>query len=106
MTTSHSVRGALGFSEPLGGGVRPKFHANDNTKDVLNVTPRVVFIEDVRYRATPPSLDIEGFRLYPHTTAVRDFRDRAELERVHMDEIRELLLNVSGADHVTVNAPG
>jgi hypothetical protein len=51
-------------------------------------------------------LDIEGFRLHPHKSAIRDFRDRAELERVHVEEIRELLLTVSGADHVTVTGPG
>jgi hypothetical protein len=102
--TSHSVLGTLGFSEPM--GFRPKFHANDNTKDVLNVVPRAVPIEDVRYRQTPPSLDRDGFRLYPHKTAVGDFRDRSELEQVHVGEIRELLLNVSGADHVTVTGPG
>jgi hypothetical protein len=88
------------------GGVRPKFHANDNAKDVLNVVTRAVPIEDVRSRATSPSLDIDGFRLYPHKSAVSDFRDRSELERVHVEEIRELLLNVSGADHVTVTGPG
>ena len=102
--TSHSVLGTLGFSEPM--GVRPKFHANDNTLDVLNVVPRAVPIEDVRRRATPASLDVEGFRLYPHETAVLDFRDRAELERIHIEEIRQLLLAVSGADHVTVTGPG
>ncbi len=102
--TPRSVLGTLGFSEPL--GVRPKFHANDNTRDVLNVVPRAVPIEDIRYRATPPSLDVEGFRLYPHATAIRDFRDREELERVHVGEIRDLLLAVSGADHVTVTGPG
>jgi hypothetical protein len=102
--TSHSVLGTLGFSEPL--AVRPKFHANDTTKDVLNVVPREVPIEDVRYRATAPSLDLEGFRLYPHETAIRDFRDRDELERIHIGEIHDLLLSVSGADHVTVTGPG
>lgn len=100
----HSVLGTLGFSEPM--AVRPKFHANDTTQDVLNVVPRAVPIEDLRYRATPPSLDIDGFRLYPHRTEVRDFRDRGELERVHVGEIHELLLAVSGADHVTVTSPG
>src|SRR5262249_41636729 len=84
----------------------PKFHANDNTLDVLNVVPRAVPIEDLRYRANPPSLDIEGFSLYPHKSAVREFRDRSELMRVHAEEIRELLLAVSGADHVTVTGPG
>lgn len=86
--------------------VRPKFHANNNTLDVLNVVPRTVQIEDARWRATPPSLDVEGFRLYPHRSAVTDFRDPGEVERVHVEEIRELLLAVSGADHVLVRGPG
>ena len=101
---AHTVPGTLGFSEPM--AVRPKFHANDNTLDVLNVAPRSVPIEDLRYRADPPSLDVEGFRLYPHKSVVGDFGDRGELERVHVGEIRELLLAVSGADHVTVTSPG
>jgi hypothetical protein len=102
--TAHSVVGTLGFSEPM--TARPKFHANNNTLDILNVVPRAVEIEDARYRATPPTLDIEGFRLYPHKSAVRDFRDRSEVERVHGEEIRELLLAVSGADHVNVTGTG
>src|SRR5262249_51947513 len=102
--TPHSVLGTLGFSEPM--DVRPKFHANDNTKDVLNVVPRAVPIEDARLRATPPWLDVDGFRLYSHKSAVVDFRDRGELERVHAEEIHELLLNVSGADHVMITGPG
>ncbi len=99
-----TVLGTLGFSEPM--AARPKFHANDNTLDVLNIVPRAVAIEDARHRAIPPALDIEGFRLYPHRTAIRDLRDREELERVHVGEIRDLLLTVSGADHVTVTGPG
>jgi hypothetical protein len=102
--TAHTVVGTLGFSEPM--AVRPKFHANDTTLDVLNVVPRAVPIEDVRYRATLPSLDAEGFRLYPHRSEVRDFRDRTEVERIHPHEIRKLLLEVSGADEVIVNGSG
>jgi hypothetical protein len=102
--TARTVVGTLGFSDPM--AERPKFHANNNTLDVLNVVARAVPIEDLRYRAMAPSLDIEGFRIYPHASAVRDFRDRAEVERVHVEEIRELLLSVSGADHVTVTGAG
>lgn len=101
MTDSTStVFGSLGFSEPM--AIRPKFHANNNTMDLLNVVPRSVPIEDARLRTAAPSLDIEGFRLYPHHSVVRDFRDKAELERVHVEEVRRLLLEVSGADHVVV----
>lgn len=99
-----SVRATLGFSEPM--STRPIFHANDTTRDVLNVVPRSVSIEDARHRAGAPALDIEGFSLYPHRSAVRDFRDRSEVERVHVEEIRRLLLAVSGADHVVVTGSG
>jgi len=102
--TPHKVIGTLGFSEPM--AVRPKFHANDKTRDVLNVVPRAVPIEDLRGRVVAPSLDGEGFRLYPHRSEVSDFRDPAEVQRVHMQEIRELLLEVSGADQVVVTGAG
>jgi hypothetical protein len=85
---------------------RPKFHANDTTLDVLNVVPRAVPIEDLRRRATASSLDVEGFCLYPHHSAVRDFRDSGEVERLHIEEIRRLLLEVSGADQVVVTGVG
>jgi hypothetical protein len=102
--TPARVIGALGFSEPM--GVRPKFHANDTRRDVLNVVPRAVPIEDARQRAQPPSLDVEGFCLRRHTSQVRDFRDPGEIERVHVEEVRQLLLEASGADHVEVNPRG
>ena len=86
--------------------VRPRFHANDISRDVLNVVPRAVPIEDARQRAEPPSLDVEGFCLVATREPVRDFRDRAEIERVHVEEIRQLLLAVSGADHVDVTEHG
>ena len=98
------VIGKLGFSEPM--AVRPRFHANDISRDVLNVVPRAVEIEDLRHRKDAPSLDAEGFCLVPHQSSVRDFRDRAEIERVHVEEIRQLLLSVTGADHVAVNSAG
>lgn len=99
-----SVKGSLGFSEPMRG--RPRFHANDTSRDVLNVVPREVLIDDARRRATAPMLDVEGFQLTAHHSAVRDFRDRAEVERTHRAEIRELLLAVTGADEVVVASAG
>jgi hypothetical protein len=101
---ARTVVGSLGFSEPMAG--RPKFHANNHSLDVLNVVRHPVTIEDVRHRETPPSLDVEGFCIRPHRSAVQNFRDGGEVERVHMEEIRELLLEASGADHVIVTGKG
>jgi hypothetical protein len=104
MQSAHAVTGSLGFSEPM--NVRPKFHANDTSRDVLNVVPRAVAIEDARRFAAPATLDREGFCLRPHRSQVGDFRDPAEINRIHVDEIRELLLAASGADHVQVTGNG
>ncbi|HEV2700526.1 MAG TPA: CmcJ/NvfI family oxidoreductase [Steroidobacteraceae bacterium] len=98
------ILGTLGFSEPM--TTRPRFHANDNTLDVLNVVPRAVAIHDARHPTTAASLDVEGFRLYPHQSAVKDFRNKGEVEAVHVEEIRRLLLAVSGADQVVVTGAG
>lgn len=87
-------------------GVRPQYHANDIARDVLNVVPRAVPIEDLRRRATAPSLDAEGFRIVGHASRVGDFRNREEIERVHHAEIRELLSEVTGADHVALAGAG
>ena len=86
--------------------LRPKFHANDTSRDVLNVVPRAVEIHDARRRTQSPSLDLEGFSLRAHASAVRNFRDADEIARVHVAEIRELLLAASGADHVEVTGSG
>lgn len=99
------VTGALGFSDPLP-GVRFKFHANDTTLDVMNITQRNAPISDARALSPSASLDTQGFTLVGHKSAVRDFRDQEEIKRVHVDEIRDLLLGLTGADDVEVRGFG
>jgi hypothetical protein len=48
------------------------------------------------------SLDNQGFQLVHHETAVRDFYDRAEVEKVYYLEIEALLKKATGADKVVV----
>ena len=85
---------------------RPRYFANDHSRDVLVLDPRTMQIEDARTRATAPSLAAEGFTLVEHRSAVRDFRDRDEVARVHPAEIEELVQRVTGADAVVVSSPG
>lgn len=99
------VTEALGFSESFS-DVRLKFHANDTSLDVMNITQRDAPISDARELAPPPSLDVEGFTLVGHKSAVHDFRDQEEIKRVHVDEIRDLLLEATGADEVEVRGLG
>ncbi len=85
---------------------RPRFYANDHSRDVLNLDPRTIRIENVRGPGTAPALDREGFTLVPHRSAVVDFRDQQEITRVHYPEIEQLLLNLCAADRVVVTSPG
>ena len=81
---------------------RPRFYANDHSRDVLNLEGRTLQIEDVRRNSQWPSLQREGFCLVEHRSAVGDFRDPAEIMRIHYAEIEELLLEQTGADYMAV----
>ncbi len=94
------VSARLGFTGPM--DCKPKYHANDTSLDVLNIVQEQVPIEDIRSWDAAPSLDVEGFHLYPHKSVVTDFTRVEEVERLHGEEIRDLLLAVCGADQVQV----
>lgn len=85
---------------------RPRYHANDSSRDTIVIDPQEVRIEDMRGSDDAPRLDREGFALIHHESAVPDFRDRDAVARIHPDEIKALLLEVSGADEVVISGPG
>jgi hypothetical protein len=103
-TGVRKVKGSINYLNAM--AERPRFYANDHSRDVLDLDPRTVEIEDARSWPTPPDLDVEGFMLTPHQSAVKDFRDTAEVAAIHPREIEELLLKVTGADRVVVNGAG
>ncbi len=63
--------------------------------------PRSVVIRNARL-GEEPSLDRQGFRLVHQQTAVRDFYDREEVEKVYYPEIEVLLKEATGAEKVVV----
>jgi hypothetical protein len=85
---------------------RPRYFANDHSRDLLVLDPRTVPIADARTRGTPASLEREGFALVEHRSAVANFRDPALVARIHPAEIEQLVQQVSGADAVVVTSPG
>jgi hypothetical protein len=85
---------------------RPRYYANDHSRDVLVLDEHAISIEDARHRTVPPSLDREGFALVAHTSSVKDFRDPARVALVHPQEIVRLVSELSGADRVVVGSPG
>jgi len=83
---------------------RPRYHANDCSRDVLEIVP--VEMEIIDARELDATLDEAGFTLVPHRSALADFTDREAVSAIHRQEIIELIASLSGADQVLVNNPG
>ncbi len=83
---------------------RPRYYANDHIRDELAIDPQSMSIFDGR--AAGASLEREGFTLIRHESAVADFTDADAVRAVHRDEIATLIKSLSGADSVSVTAPG
>ncbi len=62
----------------------------------------VVQIEDGRPNQTKHTLDVEGFKLVDHASAVTDFYDLNQIENVYETEIRALVTNATGANRVFI----
>ena len=97
------VEAEINYLAPM--AERPRYHANDQSRDVLELAPTCVGITDLRDAAGQPDLDREGFTLVTHRTGIEDYTDRTS-DAIHKPAIRDLLLQLSGADEVVVNAPG
>ncbi len=83
---------------------RPRYYANAHERDEVDIAPVLMPLLDGRIAGT--TIDREGFAQVEHHSAVRDFRDRDEVARVHRREIEDLVQAQTGADHVHVSAPG
>lgn len=81
-------------------GIRPEVWNEDFSRNILPLVPVAVMITDGSTLAEPPSLDREGFALLPHRTAVADLADSIEASEDYRCELRDMLLTVTGADHV------
>ncbi len=98
------VEGSINYAAPM--RVRPRFYANDHSRDVLELEARTVQIEDARAGAQAPSLGCEGIALVRHRSAVGDFRNPIEVAALHPREIEQLVLGLSGADAAVVTGAG
>jgi len=61
-----------------------------------------VRIRNAREIANSLSLDIQGFRLVQQESAVHDFYDKDEVERVYYAEVEQLLRRTTGAEKVVI----
>lgn len=95
-----TVTGTINYIGPM--TERPRYYANDHSRDVLELDPRVVTITDARSSPVAPSLIREGFQIVEHHSAVTDFGDAEQVSRYGLPEIEKLMLELSGADRVSV----
>jgi len=84
--------------------VRPRYFANDSSRDTVVIDARRMEIADARDRA--PRLDREGFVRVDHRSTIADFADADAVMAIHRDEIAALIAGLSGADYVAVPNPG
>ncbi len=76
----------------------------DVSRNVHVLDPRIVTIRETRADPDPPRLDREGFQLVRHTSAVRDYLDAPQLERVYYAEICALIRTLTGARAAAIAA--
>jgi hypothetical protein len=77
---------------------RPRYFANDHSRDTVVVEQHAMPAHDARLM--DGGLDDAGFTLVAHRSMVADFEDREAAARIHCPEIAELVGAVTGADHV------
>ena len=116
---SHTVPAtpATAASQPLSGvqapltficrsEVKPVLHSAALTggapRELFKTEQRIVLIRDARPSADMLSLDREGFVLLRYGTAVTDFYDEDQVERIYYPEIEVLLRGTTGARRVVV----
>ncbi|GAA0268107.1 CmcJ/NvfI family oxidoreductase [Alteraurantiacibacter aestuarii] len=97
-----SVRAPIGYSRRT--TRKPFFYANAHEKDFVPLEPAEVDITDAR--GMDCSLDVEGFTLVEHRSAVADLTDLAQVAAVHAGEIADLLKAQTGCDHVDMFSRG
>jgi len=99
---SRLLRASVNYVAPMAS--RPRYHANDISRDVIDLDPREVEIGDAR--AETPSLGREGFTLVRHKSRVADFRDADAVRAIYAPEVEALVRDLCGADVVKVTSPG
>jgi hypothetical protein len=98
------VKAELNYLAPTGD--KPRTYTFEPPAGVPRTTavndPHKIVITDARRVLADLALDEEGFGLVHHTSAVRDFYEDEEVERVYYPEAERLLKDLTGADRVHV----
>jgi hypothetical protein len=94
-----TVPGELHYLAP-GSTVLRRFTAPGASVNTGAYEPHVVPIRDGRPVQETFRLDVHGFELVPHRSAVADFTDKSEVEAVYLPEVVDFVKQHTGADAV------
>ena len=99
-----TVRGVLNFAERSADKAYTyTFKPPEGVKGTnIVVQPETVTIENIRPAAAGLDVDVQGFQIVSHHTAVRDFWDEAQTLALGHPEVADLVKAVTGASRVVV----
>lgn len=97
-TLSLNCRSAINYIADMSG--RPYVDVEGRANSIIATEAHEVEFIDARPLAEDLALDVQGFKLVRHQTAVRDFHDPAEVEGLYLREMADLVKAQTGADHV------
>ena len=97
------IEASIDFLGPCVG--KPRFYERSEDLNNLPLETRLVRIEDLRGVTPTPSLEVEGFELVKHTTAVADFFDPAG-RTLYLREMEDLVRELTGAVKVVALGNG
>ncbi len=86
-------------------GERSIFYPAEREKSVWPAEDHAVTLTDMRPLQQQLTIARNGFALLNHTTAVKDFFDPAEVEKVFFPEVIELAKRLNGAVHAVAFGP-
>ena len=90
----------LANAAPEDGSRWLQYWINDPTRTNMISAPHDVAVRDARPIADRLDLDVEGFRLVSHKSAVRDYRDPEHVAKHQPREVEELVKELTGAAKV------
>ena len=98
--TKAQLRFLANLEEPL--VYIPSKGGGDATGHVGNYTMQEVDVHNGRIEKPTSCLDIEGFKLVQQKSEVQDFYNDLEIQTTYHDEVRSLLLAITGAARVEI----
>lgn len=99
MTSPADVEATLNFVR-RDSAINRRFTFPGDEVNTGKFEPHRVTIRDARAAPARPTLATHGFELFEHRSAIRNFKDRAELDANYTAEVTAAIEDITGADLV------